>query len=71
MVLSKFTEIKPSPVPIPSGLKEYLIGFIIIALTPGICEEAMFRGMVMSSYDSLGKRRGYSLFCYTLWIISF
>ena len=57
IVLSKFTQIRPSPVPMPSGLKQYLIGFIVIALTPGICEETMFRGMIMSSYDRLGKRK--------------
>ena len=56
-MLSKFTEIRPSPVPMPTGLREYLIGFIVMALTPGICEEVMFRGMIMSSYDSLGKRK--------------
>ena len=57
IVLSKFTETRANLVPIPSGLMEYLIGFIVIALTPGICEEAMFRGMIMSSYNSLGKRK--------------
>ena len=41
----------------PSTLGKCLIGFLVIALTPGICEEVMFRGMIMSSYNNLGKRK--------------
>lgn len=57
MILSKFIYIKPNPVPIPSTWEQFLIGFLVIGLTPGICEEIMFRGMVMSSYESLGRKK--------------
>lgn len=57
MVLAKFGQVVSNPVPIPSTLNEYLLSIIIIALTPGICEEAMFRGLIMDSYESLGKRK--------------
>lgn len=57
MILSKFIYIKPNSVPIPSTWEQFLIGFLVIGLTPGICEEIMFRGMVMSSYESLGRKK--------------
>lgn len=53
-LLDKLVQVRQNPVPIPSN---YLIGFLIIALTPGICEEVMFRGLIMSSYDKLGRRK--------------
>lgn len=56
-LLSKFSSIRANPIPIPSNPKEYLIGFLIIALTPGICEEIMFRGFIMSSYGRFGKKK--------------
>ncbi len=56
-LLSKFSPIRANPIPIPSNPREYLIGFLIIALTPGICEEIMFRGFIMSSYSRFGKKK--------------
>lgn len=56
-ILSKIGDINPTSVPLPSTLGEYIVSFLIIAITPGICEEVMFRGMVMSSYDKLGKKK--------------
>lgn len=57
LLLSNFTELKPTPVPIPQNTGEYLLGLLVISLSPGICEEVLFRGMVMSSYDKLGKKK--------------
>lgn len=57
MILSKYGTVIPNPVPIPSNTVEFLLGFIVIALTPGICEEVMFRGIVMNSYASLGRKK--------------
>ena len=56
-LLGKFAKAQPTPIPLPSNLKEYLLSFLIIALTPGICEETMFRGFIMSSYDRFGKKK--------------
>ena len=55
LLLSRFGSLLSNPVPIPTNLREFLIGFIIISLTPGICEEVMFRGLMMTSYERLGK----------------
>lgn len=57
MILSKFGQVLPNTIPIPTNFNEFIISFLIIALTPGICEEAMFRGLVMSSYENLGSKK--------------
>lgn len=57
LFLSNFIKIRPAPIPIPSSSPEFILGLIVISLSPGICEEILFRGMVMSSYDKLGKKK--------------
>ncbi len=61
LFLSRFGRIMPNPIPIPSNIKEYLLSFIIIALTPGICEEVMFRGMIMRTYEVYGRKKAIIL----------
>lgn len=56
LLLSNFMEIKPSPIPIPQNTKEFILSLIIISISPAICEEVLFRGMIMSTYDRLGKK---------------
>jgi len=58
IIISFFGSVKPSPVPIPNTGSEFLLGIIIIAVSAGICEEVMFRGLVMKSYEGLGIKRG-------------
>lgn len=48
----------PTGVPIPGSINELIIGYFIIAITPGICEEVMFRGTLQSAYSRLGVKRG-------------
>lgn len=55
--LSKYGQLLPSSVPIPTSSKEFILGVLIISITPGICEEIMFRGMLLKSYESLGKKK--------------
>lgn len=57
IILDAIAEIKPSPVPIPSEPREFVVGFFAIALSPGICEEVMFRGLMINSYGSFGKKK--------------
>lgn len=57
ILLSKYGKLLPSSVPIPSSATEFILGFIVISITPGICEEVMFRGMLMKSYEPLGKKK--------------
>ena len=56
LLLSNFMELKPVPIPIPQNSQEFLLSLFIISISPAICEEVLFRGMVMSSYNKLGKK---------------
>ncbi|WP_409228125.1 CPBP family glutamic-type intramembrane protease [Gudongella sp. SC589] len=47
----------PIGVPVPTNLIDYLIGLIVIAVTPGICEEVMFRGTMQSAYIRMGEKQ--------------
>lgn len=47
----------PTGVPIPTNWSEYWLGLLVIALTPGICEEVMFRGTIQSAYEKLGEKK--------------
>lgn len=55
--LSKYGKLLSSPVPIPNSAEEFILGLIVLSITPGICEEIMFRGMLMKSYEPLGKKK--------------
>lgn len=57
LLLSNFIKIRPAPIPIPKSSPEFILGLIVISLSPGICEEILFRGMIMSSYERLGKNK--------------
>jgi len=57
IIISLFSELKPNPIPTPTSNSFYLLGLFIIAITPGICEEVMFRGFVMKSYERKGYKK--------------
>jgi hypothetical protein len=57
ILLSFFGEIKPLPIPVPKTGLDFLVSFIVISILPGICEEVMFRGMIMKSYEKLGIKK--------------
>lgn len=57
LIISRFGELKPSPVPIPQTGSELLIGLFVIAISAGICEEVMFRGLMLNAYERLGKKK--------------
>lgn len=56
-IINMFTEFMPTTVPIPMTPREFLISFIIIGVTPGICEEVMFRGTILNAYETLGYKK--------------
>lgn len=56
-ILNIFKDMMPTTVPMPSNGIQYIISFFIIAITPGICEEIMFRGVIMDAYSRLGNRK--------------
>ncbi len=55
--LTSFGKTLAEPIPMADTPSMYFISLFVIALAPGICEEVMFRGTIMSAYGNLGKRR--------------
>lgn len=56
-IINKFTDVIPTEVPLPENSPQYLISLFIIAISPGICEEIMFRGIILDAYESIGRKR--------------
>lgn len=56
-IINIFTDFMPTSVPIPMTPRELLVSFIIVAVTPGICEEVMFRGTMLSAYETIGYKK--------------
>lgn len=56
-ILSAFSKVSANPVPIPQNNMELVISLLVISLSAGICEEIMFRGFIMKSYESLGMKK--------------
>lgn len=57
MILTYFSEPIIDLVPMAENTSMYFYSLFVIALAPGICEEVMFRGTIMSAYGNLGKRK--------------
>lgn len=60
-ILSKFTPLLEIPIPIPSNIRIYLASIFVFAVGPGICEEIMFRGVLIRAYESLGVKKAIVL----------
>lgn len=56
-ILNLFGEPSISTVPIPDTKEKYLLSLFVIGLTPGICEEIMFRGTILRAYERIGKAK--------------
>lgn len=50
-VMSTFFEYIPPTMPAPTAGANFLITFFVMAITPGICEELFFRGMVLNAFE--------------------
>jgi hypothetical protein len=53
--ISMFGKLIQSPIPIAENFGQYFVLLLIIAGSAGICEEILFRGLVMRGYEKLGK----------------
>jgi len=56
-IISLFSDVMPNTPPLPDSLGLYFLSLFILALTPGICEEVMFRGNIMNAYGILGQKK--------------
>ncbi len=54
IIVSLFGELIPSPVPIATNPGEYFLYIFIIAVSAGICEEILMRGLMLSAYEKVG-----------------
>ncbi len=70
-ILSKFTSLLPTGVPLPSNLTEFGVGLFIMALAPGICEEVMFRGTMLNSYSRLGNKKSIIISAFLFGVFHF
>lgn len=48
-------DIPAQNIPIPQNIPELLVGMLIIAVSPGICEEIMHRGLLLRAYEKRGS----------------
>jgi membrane protease YdiL (CAAX protease family) len=55
LFVSLFGPLMKTPVPIPDNFNEFFILLMIVAGSAGICEELLFRGLVMRGYEKAGK----------------
>ncbi len=69
--ISTFGKIEQMPIPVASNIFEYLILMFIIAISAGICEEVLFRGLLMRAYETLGKTRAIWISAFLFGIIHF
>lgn len=67
-ILNFFGETIPSSVPLPESTGLYFLSIFVIGISPGICEEIMFRGTIMNAYSNIGKNKSiiYSAFLFGL-----
>lgn len=42
-------------IPIPETASKLLLSLLLIGITPGICEEVLFRGIILRSFEKYGK----------------
>lgn len=56
-ILMSFGEISADAVPIPDNSTLFLFSLFVIAISPAICEEVMFRGVIMNQYEKISKRK--------------
>ncbi|MBB6218272.1 hypothetical protein HNQ80_004431 [Anaerosolibacter carboniphilus] len=54
-IMSTFGKLEQLPIPVADNFRDYIILMLIISVSAGICEETFFRGLMMRSYERLGK----------------
>lgn len=54
IILSMFGKLNPQPIPVAQNPSEYFILLLIIACSAGLCEEILFRGLLLRAYENIG-----------------
>lgn len=47
--------------PVESSIPGFLLGIFVIAVTPGICEEIIYRGVIQRGFENMGAARSITL----------
>lgn len=55
LFVSFFGKLIQSPIPLAENFSQYFVLLMIVAGSAGICEEILFRGLLMRGYEKLGK----------------
>ncbi|NTV90224.1 MAG: CPBP family intramembrane metalloprotease [Clostridiales bacterium] len=56
-LLQLIGKIPAQQIPVPKNIPEYLLGLLIVAVLPGICEEMMHRGLMLRAYERRGSKK--------------
>ncbi len=48
-------DVPASTIPVPQNPRELLLGVLIVAVLPGVCEEIMHRGLLLRAYERRGS----------------
>ncbi|MBN2898106.1 MAG: CPBP family intramembrane metalloprotease [Clostridia bacterium] len=56
-ILNHFDKVMLPEIPSPTTTVDFLISFFVIAISPGICEEVFFRGLVLNAYETAYNRK--------------
>jgi uncharacterized protein len=59
--LQRIGDIPAQPIPVPQNFPELVIGILVIALTPAICEEALHRGIMLGAYERRGSMKAIAI----------
>lgn len=54
-LLQFIVELPPTNLPVPKNITELIVGIAIIGITPGVCEELMHRGFLLTAYERRGS----------------
>lgn len=54
-ILQKIGDIPNQPIPIPENISELIVGILIVAVSPAICEELLHRGLILRAYERRGS----------------
>lgn len=55
ILISTLGELPQNPIQVPTDFKGFFIYLVVIAGSAGLCEEILFRGFIMRSYERLGQ----------------
>jgi hypothetical protein len=53
--LSLIGKLPEQPIPVPQNLLEVVVMILVIAVSPGICEEILNRGIILKAYEKRGS----------------